>query len=73
MDTNDTVKPIHNRMPAVIEPEYYDVWLVPDHQDTSDLQDLLKPHDGDSKAYPVSTRVNKPVNDDPKLISRMSI
>ena len=35
------------------------------------LQDLLKPHDGDFKAYPVSTRVNKPVNDDPGVIERL--
>ncbi len=70
-DANETVKPIHNRMPAVIEPDDYDIWLDPENHETHDLQDLLKPHDGDFKLYPVSTRVNRPANDDAECIERL--
>ena len=56
---------------AASEPEYDDTWLDPDYQDTSDLQELLKPHDSDFKAYPVSSRVNKPADDDPECIEQL--
>ena len=36
------------------------------------LQDLLAPYPaGDMEAYPVSTHVNKPTNDDPGCVVRL--
>ena len=53
---------IHDRMPVIIEPEDYDVWL----EDGG--QDLLRPSAGEMEAYPVSNRVNSPRNQGEALI-----
>ena len=65
---NDLMKPIHDRMPVILDEKGKTSWLNPIfHQD--DLLNLLKPFDDQKmKAYPVSDKVNKPANDDPSLI-----
>ena len=45
---------IHDRMPAIIAPDDYDVWL------DAGGQDLLRPSAGEMEAYPVGNRVNNP-------------
>lgn len=65
---NDTVRAIHNRMPVILEPKDYDLWLNPVAlQET--LQSLLVPYTAHRlETYPVSKAVNTPKNDDPRLI-----
>lgn len=51
---NDAVRPVHNRMPAILLPEHEDVWLDPELRDPSTLASLLNPHpDGLMTATPV--------------------
>jgi putative SOS response-associated peptidase YedK len=52
----------HHRMPVVLAPDEERAWLE------SPDPDLLDPYDGDMDAYPVSTRVNSPANDDPGVV-----
>ncbi|MGI9462747.1 MAG: SOS response-associated peptidase family protein, partial [Aestuariivirgaceae bacterium] len=40
---NDTLKPIHHRMPVVIDPPDFDVWLDTDETRASDAAPLLRP------------------------------
>ena len=64
-EPNELVAPIHNRMPVIVAADYAR-WL-----DVSQpaAGDLLRPYPaGAMKAYPVSTRVNVPKNDDATLI-----
>jgi putative SOS response-associated peptidase YedK len=65
---NDFMKPLHDRMPALLQPEQYDLWL--DHSAPyADVKDLIKPHKGnDLDAYPVSRAMNSPTWDDPENI-----
>jgi putative SOS response-associated peptidase YedK len=66
---NSFMEPIHNRMPAILPPEHYDTWLLPDEQPASVLQPLLQPYDPDQMAaYTVSSFVNNPRNDTPECI-----
>ena len=66
---NDLVKPLHGRMPAILLQDDYNVWLDPSDQDTTRLKSLLKPYPAAGMtAYPVSSRVNNPVNDSPDLL-----
>lgn len=67
-EANGDVRPVHDRMPVVIAPEDRDAWL--DRQtDPARLRSLLHPApDGVLVARQVSTRVNKPVEDDAGLI-----
>jgi len=68
-DANDLVKEIHNRMPVILKPKDYDLWLDPEMQDVEKLQKLLVPYaPKEMKAYPVSLMVNNPTNDNPKCV-----
>ncbi len=57
---NATLKPLHDRMPVILRPQDYDVWLNPEEVENDALQSLLQPYDDQALiAYPVSTRVNR--------------
>jgi putative SOS response-associated peptidase YedK len=61
---NDLMKPIHERMPVILAPDDWDIWLAPEAGNTKILQNLLQPYpDDDLTAWPVSTNVNSPKND----------
>src|ERR1700680_834949 len=59
---NELVNNIHDRMPVIIPPESYDRWLSSIEPDP---RDLLVPFPATLiTMWPISTRVNKPDNDD---------
>ena len=65
---NSLMKPIHDRMPVIVDPADWDTWLNPD-TDLDTLQNLLVPAPaGDLEAYAISTRVNNVRNDSPELL-----
>ena len=65
--SNELVGQIHDRMPAILEPKSYDRWLGLEH----DPHDLLITYPSEPMTmWPISTRVNKPENDDAKLLDR---
>lgn len=56
---------VHDRMPVIVDPISYDLWLDPGIHDVAGLSELLKPYDARMmRFYPVSNRVNHVVNDD---------
>jgi putative SOS response-associated peptidase YedK len=60
---------IHDRMPVILPPDDYDLWLDPEFEDKEKLLSLLRPYPADEmKAYPISTLVNSPKNDVPACI-----
>jgi len=66
---NQTVKAVHNRMPVILQPADYEIWLDPMERKPEDLQGLLKPYpDAEMTSYPVSTYVNSPKNNSPQCI-----
>jgi putative SOS response-associated peptidase YedK len=68
-EANAFMHSLHNRMPVILHPEDYALWLSPDEEPLSVLQGLMKSWDGnDLMAYPVSKAVNRPVNDSAVLI-----
>jgi len=71
-DANEEVKPIHDRMPVILEPDGYGVWLDPDSYYPAELKNLLRPCAAEKlELWPVSTRVGSPANDDPSLIKEL--
>ncbi len=65
-EPNALLAPIHNRMPVILPPDAYDLWLDPAEQKPAALNHLLKPYPADwMTAYPVSRLVNSPANDLP--------
>jgi putative SOS response-associated peptidase YedK len=60
---------IHNRMPVVLQPDTFDLWLDPDMEEVSELTALLRPAPAGTIVHrPVSQRVGSVRNDDPQLI-----
>jgi len=69
---NDLVAGLHDRMPVILAPDVFSEWLAPQPLAPDRLQDLLVPcPTAGMEAYPVSTHVNKPTNDDPDCIARV--
>lgn len=71
-EPNDLMAPIHNRMPVMIEPADYDLWLDPGDRPEDGLH-LLRPYPPFKlAAYPVSTVVNSPQNDTPECVAPLA-
>jgi putative SOS response-associated peptidase YedK len=61
------LRPIHHRMPVILAPESYDLWL--DGEAPDRLQALLAAEPAvDLVATAISTRVNKVAHDDPEVL-----
>jgi putative SOS response-associated peptidase YedK len=72
-DANDLMSDIHHRMPVILHPEDYAMWLDHDFEEKEVLTTLLKPYPADvMEAYPVSRRVNKPSNNEPSVLEPAS-
>ena len=62
---NAVTSSVHDRMPVILDPDSYDLWLDPGMRDAAAASDLLRPCDARlMRCYPVSTRINHVANDD---------
>jgi putative SOS response-associated peptidase YedK len=67
---NELVGEIHDRMPAILAPDDYTLWL----SDEPNPRDLMRPFPADPmRMWPISTRVNKPENDDASIIEPIQL
>lgn len=61
---NSLVADMHDRMPVIVKPDQYEVWLDPDVTDFAAIRDILQPYGADQmRRYPVSTRLNNSRNE----------
>jgi putative SOS response-associated peptidase YedK len=68
-EANAALRELHDRMPVILAPSDYALWLDPAVADPNQLTHLLAPcGDDELVAEPVSTHVNRVANDDPKCI-----
>ncbi len=66
---NRTLAAIHDRMPVIVAPEQFDLWLDNATEDTTAAAALIRPASDDLlEAYPVTTDVNRVANDNAKLV-----
>jgi putative SOS response-associated peptidase YedK len=73
-EPNDLLASIHNRMPVILPPEAYDLWLDPRELPASESTRLLKPFDAAAMlAVPVSTAVNNPANEGPECVLPLAV
>ena len=69
---NDVLKPLHDRMPVILPPSAYDLWLDSGISDQDRLTPLFRPYpDREMEAFPVGTIVNNPKMEDPRCILPM--
>jgi putative SOS response-associated peptidase YedK len=70
-EANDLLRPIHDRMPVILESKDYGLWLDSEAQQPQ-LQQLLRPYQADlMTSYTVSTKVNNPKNNTPECINSL--
>jgi putative SOS response-associated peptidase YedK len=68
-DANNSLRPIHDRMPVMLEPEGYDLWLDCRNVDADTASALVAPiRDERVEAYEISPAVNRVANDSPDLV-----
>lgn len=71
---NQTLGPIHDRMPVIVPSEDFNVWLDTANVDAKIAEAIIAPAPDDLlEAYPVSTAVNRTANDNPKLLDRFDV
>jgi putative SOS response-associated peptidase YedK len=65
-EANDLLRPIHGRMPVILDAANHDAWL---NADGDEVTSLLRPYPSDGmRAGPVGAYVNRAANDDPKCL-----
>lgn len=64
---NEIMKPVHDRMPVILAPDDYELWL------TAGKDSLLVPYSGEMNCYPVGTYVNNPKNNGKDLIEPLPV
>ncbi len=68
---NQMLAPIHDRMPVIVPPEAFDLWLDCANVDAQTAAVLITPAPEDLlEAYEVSNAVNRTTNDGPEIIKR---
>ncbi|MDZ4659751.1 MAG: SOS response-associated peptidase [Bythopirellula sp.] len=70
---NEMVGKIHDRMPVILSPGDYDLWLNPDKQDPTELTYLYEPFaSADMETYLVDPEVNNARNEGPESVKPVS-
>jgi putative SOS response-associated peptidase YedK len=71
---NAVTSTVHDRMPVILDPDTYDLWLDPGVQNVAEVSDLLKPYDArQMRCYPVNTRIYHVANDDEDCLQTVEI
>jgi putative SOS response-associated peptidase YedK len=66
---NSVVGELHDRMPVIMAPESYALWIDPQVKSQEELAPLLVPYpDENTVIQPVSKGVNNHANDSPSVI-----
>lgn len=66
---------IHHRQPCILKKEDEEAWLNPDTTESEKLLPLLEPfpYEKDIEKFPVSSLVNKPVNNFPEILKPIDL
>lgn len=68
-DPNSVIATIHNRMPVILDPADYNLWLSSERKPDAELMACLKSYSPDEmEVYEISRMVNSPQNDSPECI-----
>jgi putative SOS response-associated peptidase YedK len=69
-EANELLASVHDRMPVILPPEAYQLWLDPAEHQPEELNELLKPYPAsEMEVYAVSPLVNDPRNDVPACLT----
>lgn len=70
---NELIQDLHDRMPVIIDPQNYEVWLKSNLDNLKESLKLLRPYPSeDLTFYPVSSFLNSPRNNTPECIKPLA-
>jgi putative SOS response-associated peptidase YedK len=70
---NALMAQFHHRMPVILNPDQFDLWLSPEPMGPESLLPLMRPYAPEAMvAYPVSTAVNNARHDSPDCIVQVA-
>ena len=73
-EANALVRRFHDRMPVILDPEDFDLWLDPAVTEPERLPPLLRPYPAEKmEAYPVSSIVNSPAHESAECLQPVSV
>lgn len=73
-EANEVLGQVHDRMPVILYPETYELWLIDDPRKGSFREELLRPFPASQMAgYPISTSINSPSHLGAELIERSTV
>jgi putative SOS response-associated peptidase YedK len=73
-EANELMSPIHDRMPVILHPDEYELWLDEDVRKQDLRLELLKPYEAsEMTAYPVGFMVNSPRHEGVELVKALKV
>lgn len=73
-EANEILRPVHDRMPVIVHPEAYSLWLEGGEREQTLLREMLRPYPAEEMVgHPVSTLVNSPGNKGSELIEEVRL
>jgi putative SOS response-associated peptidase YedK len=73
-ESNHVLQPVHHRMPVILHPDDYELWLDNDVRKSDLVKELLWPYQAEEMiGYPVGIAINNPRNQGAELIQASAI
>lgn len=73
-EANEVLRPVHDRMPVILHPDDYELWLGGNAREIDLVQELLRPYPAEEMVgYPVGVFVNSPRNQGAGLVERAAV
>jgi putative SOS response-associated peptidase YedK len=73
-EANEVLRPVHDRMPVILHPDDYELWLGAEARELGLVREMLRPYPSEEMVgYPVAPSVNSPRNQGAGLVERAAI
>jgi putative SOS response-associated peptidase YedK len=73
-EANELLQPVHDRMPVILHPDDYELWLAGDARELGLVKEMLRPYPAEEMiGYAVGASVNSPRNQGAELIERAAV
>lgn len=73
-EANEVLRPVHDRMPVILHPDDYPLWLKGDERERALLGELLRPYPAEEMvSYAVSPSINSPRSQGANLIEPAAV
>jgi putative SOS response-associated peptidase YedK len=73
-EANEVLRPVHDRMPVILHPEDYELWLIGETRELDLIKEMLRPYPAEEiLGYTVGTSINSARNQGAGLIEQLAV